>query len=260
MPLLRAVMPPFDQLTIPQPRAIGRRFPLSMRFLGLLLAVLLLGGLTAQLAVAQDSEDDVHVVPRSEPAPPAPPAQASPSQPAANPALDLHSKPLTSDVDLVLVPVTVTDPYDRLVTGLDKENFQIFDGNKQQEIKHISSEDAPISLGVIFDMSGSMADKIDKSREAVVQLMRTANPEDEFFVVGFSDRPQLIATFTQDPGKIQNELAMSQPQGRTALLDAIYLGLNTLRGAHHRRKALLIISDGGDNHSRYTEGEVRNLV
>ncbi len=256
-------MPPRNELTVSGPKAIGLPVACSTRFLGFLLAVLLLGCLPARLAVAQDSDDDVHVVPRSKPAQPAPPPPSSPpspSSPTADSPLDIHSKPLRSDVDLVLVPVTVTDPYDRLVTGLEKDNFQIFDGNKQQQISHLSSDDAPISLGVIFDMSGSMADKIDKSREAVVQLMRTANPEDEFFVVGFSDRPQLIAGFTQDPGKIENELAMGQAQGRTALLDAIYLGLNTLRGAHHTRKALLIISDGGDNHSRYTENEVRSLV
>ena len=97
-----------------------------------------------------------------------------------------HTKPMQKDVDLVLVPVTITDPMNRLVTGLEKDNFQLTDNGQPQEIRHFSSEDAPISLGVIFDISGSMTDKIDKSRQAVVEFFRTANPQDEFFLVTFS--------------------------------------------------------------------------
>ncbi len=148
----------------------------------------------------------------------------------------------------------------RLVTGLEKENFQLTDNGKPQEIKHFSSEDAPISLGVIFDNSGSMADKIDKSREAVVDFFRTANPQDEFFLITFSDEPQVLVDFTSSVEDIQSKLVYTVPKGRTALLDAIYLGMNRMRKAHYERKALLIISDGGDNHSRYTEGEIKSMV
>jgi Ca-activated chloride channel homolog len=156
--------------------------------------------------------------------------------------------------------VTITDPMNRLVTGLEKENFELTDNGKPQEIKHFSSEDAPISLGVIFDNSGSMADKIDKSREAVVEFFRTANPQDEFFLITFSEKPEVLVDFTSSVEDIQSKLVYTIPKGRTALLDAIYLGMNRMRKAHYERKALLIISDGGDNHSRYTEGEIKNLV
>jgi Ca-activated chloride channel family protein len=164
------------------------------------------------------------------------------------------------DVDLVLVPVTITDPMNRLVTGLDKDNFNLFEGKDQQDIKHFSSEDAPVSLGVIFDMSGSMASKIERAREAVVEFFKTANPQDEFFLITFADKPEQIADFTQSVEDIQGKMVYTIPKGRTALLDAIYLGVSKMRQAKYPKRALLIISDGGDNHSRYTEGETKALV
>jgi len=164
------------------------------------------------------NENDVHVTPRAKAATPDTPA------PGVNdPALKTHTKPLKVDVDLVLVPATVTDPMNRLVTGLDQVNFELYENGQRQEIRHFSSDDAPISLGVIFDMSGSMGNKIDKSKEAVVEFFRTANPDDEFFMIGFADRPQLMADFTSSIEKIQGQLVYTVPQGRTALLDAIYL-------------------------------------
>ena len=126
-------------------------------------------------ALAQN--DDIHVTPRETKKAEATPAPDMP----ADPSLRTHTKPLRKDVDLVLVPVTITDPMNRLVTGLEKENFQLTDNGQQQQIRHFSSEDAPISLGVIFDISGSMADKIDKSRQAVVEFFRTANPAGRVF-------------------------------------------------------------------------------
>jgi Ca-activated chloride channel family protein len=204
-------------------------------------------------AAAQGNDAEVHIAPR---------ISADVSKPAdtINPALKTHTKPLKSEVDLVLVPVTVTDPMDRLVTGLDKENFAIFEGKEKQQIRHLSSEDAPISVGIIFDMSGSMADKMEKAKEAVVQFMQTANPQDEFFIVGFSDRPQLLSGFTDSVGDIQSRLVTATAKGMTSLLDAVYMGMNEMKHAKHERKALLIISDGGDNHSRYTEGEIKSAV
>ena len=232
---------------------------LRKRFLLVLASLCVAGWLVASAS----AQDDVHVVPREPKDPKAAAAKAATSTPPTDlgdPALKTHTKPIIREVDLVLVPVTITDPMNRLVTGLEKENFQLTDNGQPQEIRHFSSEDAPISLGVIFDISGSMSDKIDRSRDAVVEFFRTANPQDEFFCITFSDKPELTADFTQSVEDIQSRLVYAVPKGRTALLDAIYLGMNRMRKARYQRKALLIISDGGDNHSRYTEGEIRSMV
>lgn len=203
---------------------------------------------------AQNQSDDVHIRPRIEPEGPKDPLST------IDPSLRTHTKPLKVDVNMVLVPVTVTDPMNRLVTGLDRENFTVFEGKEQQEVRTFSSEDAPVSLGVIFDMSGSMSSKIDRAREAVVEFFKTANPVDEFFMVTFSDKPEEIADFSSSVDDIQGKLIYTVPKGRTALLDAIYLGLSKMRQAKYAKKAMLIISDGGDNHSRYTEGEIKSMV
>lgn len=164
------------------------------------------------------------------------------------------------NVDRVLVPVTVTDPLGRLVTGLEMKNFRVFEDKKEQEITSLTSDDVPISIGVIFDMSGSMSDKVEKARQAAVQFMRTANPLDQFFLVTFNDRAALNSGFTSSVEDLQNRMMFTQSHGRTALLDAIYLGLSQMRRAHNTRRALLIISDGGDNHSRYNENDVREFL
>jgi len=164
------------------------------------------------------------------------------------------------DSTLVLIPVTVTDPFNRFVTGLDKENFKLTEDKKEQAILSFTSEDAPLSIGVVFDCSGSMGNKLEKSRQAVTQFFKTANPEDEFFLVEFNDGADLVEPFTTNLEEIQNRLTFTQSKGRTALLDAINLALNEMRKARNPRKALLVISDGGDNSSRYTEGEIKNRV
>jgi Ca-activated chloride channel homolog len=169
-------------------------------------------------------------------------------------------KPMKLDVDLTLVNVTVTDPYGRLVTGLEQENFRVFEDNAEQEIVRFSGEDVPISIGVIFDMSGSMADKFEKSRLAAVQFFKTANPQDEFCLVNFNDRAQLASPFTGSVEELQDRLLYTTAHGQTALFDGIYLGLSQMKGARNSKKALLIISDGGDNHSRYTEMDVRKYL
>ena len=124
----------------------------------------------------------------------------------------------------------------------------------------MSSEDVPVSIGLIFDMSGSMSDKVDKARQAAVQFMRTANPLDQFFLVSFNDRAELTSGFTNSVEELQNRMMFTASRGRTALLDAVYLGLSQMRGAHNAKRALLIISDGGDNHSRYSENDVKNFL
>jgi Ca-activated chloride channel family protein len=164
------------------------------------------------------------------------------------------------DVSMTLVNVTVTDPLDRLVTGLEKGHFRVYEDGTEQEVLTLSSEDVPVSIGLVFDMSGSMSDKVEKAREAAVQFMRTANPQDQFFLVSFNDRAELTSGFTSSVDELQNRMMFTASRGRTALLDAIYLGLSQMRGAHNGKRALLIISDGGDNHSRYNESDVKNYL
>jgi Ca-activated chloride channel family protein len=164
------------------------------------------------------------------------------------------------DVDVALVNVTVTDPYNRLVTGLEQENFRVFEDNIEQEVVTFSAEDVPISIGVVFDFSGSMANKVGKAREAAVQFFKTANPSDEFFLVSFNERAELTSSFTNSVEDLQSSLMLTSAKGRTALLDAIYLGLSQMRGARNAKRALLILSDGGDNHSRYNESDIKRLV
>jgi Ca-activated chloride channel family protein len=170
------------------------------------------------------------------------------------------SQVLHVDVELTLLNVVVTDPYNRLVTGLDPDNFRVFEDKVEQEIITFSSEDVPISIGVIFDCSGSMSNKLGKAREAAVEFLKTANPEDEFFLVSFNERADLTSSFTNSVEDLQSRLLLTAPKGRTALLDAIYLGLSQMRDAHYGKRALLILSDGGDNHSRYQENDIKRLV
>ena len=230
------------------------------RFLTLLLLCL------SGPALLGQTSQDVHITPRvKSPAPPpiTPPVNgALGSKPgvSTDPSLKTYTKPLRVDVDLVLVPVTVTDQFNRLVTGLDKDNFMLAEANRLQQIKYFSSEDAPVSLGVIFDVSGSMADKIDKARDAVIEFFKTANPQDEFFLITFADKPELLQDFTSSIEDVQGRLVYAVPKGRTALFDAVYYGINKMKDAKNSKKALLIISDGGDNRSRYTDSEIKSLV
>jgi Ca-activated chloride channel family protein len=192
-------------------------------------------------------------------------AQESPAGPAAPPPSEdtfkiQKGQPIRTDTEMTLVGASVVDPLGRLVTGLQQENFRVYEDGVEQEIVRFTSEDVPVSIGVIFDMSGSMADKIEKSRQAAVQFFRTSNPQDEFFLVDFNDRAQLISPFTASVDELQDRLMYTGAHGMTALFDGLYLGLSQMRGAHNTKKALLILSDGGDNHSRYSETEVRKFV
>jgi Ca-activated chloride channel homolog len=199
---------------------------------------------------------------------PAGPETAKPEVPPKKPAGNTeqksknlpYGKPLTTTTDMTLVNVSVLDPLGRIVTGLRQDHFRVFEDGTEQEVVYFASDDVPVSIGVIFDMSGSMADKIQKSRNAAVQFFRTANPDDEFFLVDFNDEAQLITPFTNSVDQLQNQLMYTAAHGMTALYDGVYLGLSQMRSAHHERKALLILSDGGDNHSRYTETDIRRFV
>ena len=172
----------------------------------------------------------------------------------------VHVAPLQVDVNMVVVNVTVTDPFDRIVTGLDQNNFAVYDEKVEQKIVAFSTEDAPISVGMVFDCSGSMGDKIQKSKEAALQFFKTSNPQDEFMLISFSDQPDMVSGFTGKYENLQDRLLTVKSGGRTALLDAVYLGLSEMKKATTNRRALLVISDGGDNHSRYTENDIKRAV
>jgi Ca-activated chloride channel homolog len=167
---------------------------------------------------------------------------------------------LKTEAEMTLVNVSVTDPAKRIVTGLERENFRIFENGVEQEILKFTSEDVPVSIGVIFDSSESMTDKIHESQFAALQFLRKANPQDEFFLVDFNDRAHLVRDFTDSVDDLQNYLKYAAAHGETALYDGVYLGLSQMRGAQHPKKALLIVSDGGDNHSRYSGRDVRRFA
>ncbi len=235
----------------------SRWIPVHLRWCTCLAIAILMNCGWTTLTSAQTDVNDVHVTPRTvEKTDSNVLAKESPSPSD----LKTHVRPLKATADLVLVPVTITDPMNRLVTGLDKENFQLFEGGTGQDIKTFSSEDAPVSLGVIFDSSGSMSSKMDRAKDAVMEFFKTANPQDEFFMITFSDEPEVINDFTSSVDEIQGKLIYAVPRRMTALLDAIYMGVSKMRQAKYAKKALLIISDGGDNHSRYTENEIKALV
>ncbi len=181
-------------------------------------------------------------------------------RPADGGSLSRPPANLRVDASLVLVPVSVYDPTNHPVTGLEKEHFKLFDDKVEQTVTHFSLDDDAVAVGIVLDISGSMGDKLRRSRQAAAAFFRTANPEDEFFLVEFNDRPKLVVPLTRDTDEIQAQLAFTQSKGRTALLDAIMLSLHEVVQSRKRRKALLIISDGGDNCSRYSESEVRNRV
>src|SRR5579863_6670413 len=230
----------------------------------ILLSVVVAFGFVTWARAQDDPLNKVHVPPPSSTnggSPAGAPAGVNPT--AATGDAAARARPgamIRMNVDMVLVPVTVTDPMNRLVTGLEKDDFQVYENSGQQAIRSFASEDAPVSIGIIFDLSGSMTSKLIRARESILQFIKTANPQDEFFVIGFNDRAELIEDFTNSVEDIQARLATVRSGHRTALLDAIYYGVAKMKDARHERKALLVVSDGGDNRSRYTEGEVRSQV
>jgi len=227
---------------------VGFKRILLLRYASIIASTLVLA---SAIALAQSELDTAHIFPRENP------QMLGSANLATSPG---HMHAIKQNVDLVLVPVSVTDGRQRLVTGLDQSNFQVLEGKKVQEIRHFSNEDAPVSLGVIVDTSGSMKDKMERVREAVTQFCEIANVQDEFFMITFSDEPHVATDFTNTAEDIERELLYIHSKGRTALLDAIYMGIEKMRQARYSKKALLVISDGGDNHSRYGEREVKSAV
>ena len=185
------------------------------------------------------------------------PAATTDSHP---PGAPIQVLPIHVNADMVLVGVTVVDSFGRIITGLKKNNFKVYDERVCQEIATFSAEDVPASVGIVFDSSASMTNTIERSKDAAYQFFKTSNPEDEFMLIDFNDSPHLLSGFTSQVEALEVVLPTLAARGRTALLDAIYLGLNEMKGARSNRKALVVISDGFDNRSRYTEKEVENAV
>ena len=179
----------------------------------------------------------------------------APAQPAEQPVARF-----SGGTTLVLIPATVTDPSNRFVLGLNKEDFHLYEDGVEQTVTHFSGEDSPLSVGVVFDLSGSMGFKLRTSRLAALQFLKTMNPQDEAFLIEFSDRAELISPFTNQTDQLQDKLLAAQPGGLTAMLDAAQMALQEMKKAKNPRKAILIVSDGGDNNSHYTSSEIENLV
>ena len=161
---------------------------------------------------------------------------------------------------LVSMTVTVSDKFGRFVTGLEKRNFQIFDDGVQQEITHFSDEDAPLTLGIVYDVSASMSDLTSRSFQALKRLFDTSHQDDEYFIIAFNNRAQLVQDFTVSPSEIMSRVIFVKAKGSTALYDGVYLGLEKARQGRHRKRALLIISDGEENSSRYSGRELREML
>ncbi len=171
------------------------------------------------------------------------------------------SKPISVKTDLVTLTLTVTDLYGRLVSGLKKKDFTAFDSNQEQEITFFSDADAPASIGILFDVSDSMSgEKLGKARKALERFINTSHPSDEYFLIAFNSRAQLLLDRTRDGDAVLQKLTLIQPKNNTALYDACYLGVERVTRGTRQKKAMLIISDGQDNASRYNFGEVRRLL
>jgi Ca-activated chloride channel homolog len=167
---------------------------------------------------------------------------------------------LKVETTMVLVPITVTDAKDHPVTDLTPNAFRVFEDNIEQKVVSFQQEDGPVSVGFIFDASSSMKKRMEKSVGAIEQFLKTTMPHDEFFLIRFADSPKMVTGFTDNPDDILSELSFVQPQGWTALNDAIVLGIHKMHAAKNTRRALFVLTDGSDNNSRYTDNELRNLV
>jgi len=161
---------------------------------------------------------------------------------------------------MTLVPVAVQDTSGHNVLGLERDNFRVFDGSEPRPIVSFGRQDAPVSVGIVFDCSGSMSSKFKVARDAPRQLFQQLNPEDEAFMVTVSSQAELLRDYTSNFDGLRSALLFTQPKGETALIDGAYLALAHLARAHNPRKVLIIVSDGGDNNSRYTLHELEELA
>jgi len=226
----------------------------SLPFRSFLLALFAVMFLLVSNVIAQDPGiDSPHISPH-------PNAKISSYIPAGGTLPTLSSRPMRVNVDLVLVPVTVVDSMSRPVIDLPQRNFSLLEAGIPQQIRYFSHEDAPISVALILDFSGSMRDKIEFVHQAVDEFFQNANPEDDYYVITVSDKPTLVADASQSTNTILAHLAAIEPKGMTSLYDSIYLGVNKLRSSRYQRRAMVIVSDGGDNRSRYTLKEIKSVL
>jgi Ca-activated chloride channel family protein len=197
-----------------------------------------------------------------QPAPTQAPSSQKPSTKIELPQGEVDDKaPVITNTDLITFNVTVTDIYGRFVSGLSKNAFSIFDEKLPQEISHFSDEDSPVSVGILFDVSGSMSgDKVRRARDALSHFIQTSHDRDEYFLIGFNSRAQLLMDRTRDGQSVLDKLMFVQTKNNTALYDACYLGVERVQRGTHPKRALLLISDGQDNNSRYTFNELRRVL
>jgi len=205
--------------------------------------------------------------PKEKPAPAAQEKSTTPAQEKSTPepqkklGTELDDRSLITNTDLITLTVTVTDTYGRYVSGLSKNAFAVFDNKQQQEITYFSDDDSPVSVGVIFDVSGSMSgDKVKRARDALSKFIQTSHDSDEYFLIAFNSRAQLLLDKTRDGDSVLNKLTFVETKSQTALYDACYLGVEKVQRGSHPKRALLLISDGQDNDSRYTFNELRKLL
>jgi Ca-activated chloride channel homolog len=229
-----------------------------MRKLTRFASLLCLLSLCGSTYLFSQSDDEVHVRPRNSTGEAIQPD--SEAAQSSDVVLSPRIKPLKVDVDLVLVPVTVTNAANQPVLGLEKPNFEVLENGQPQQLQFFSVEDSPVSVGLLLDVSRSMRSKIETERAAVREFFNNANAQDDYFAITFSSRPKVLTNATQSVGTIEAKLGEVMPDGNTALLDAVSLGVAKLHNARHQRRALLIISDGGDNSSRYRLGDIKSLV
>jgi Ca-activated chloride channel family protein len=206
----------------------------------------------------------VEPAPQQSPSPDASP-QKAPQKPSTKielPQGEVDDKtPVITNTDLITFNVTVTDIYGRFVSGLSKNAFTIFHEKQQQEITFFSDDDAPVSVGILFDVSGSMGgDKVKRARDALAHFIQTSHERDEYFLIGFNSRAQLLIDRTRDGNAVLDKLTFVQTKGNTALYDACYLGVERVQRGTHPKRAILLISDGQDNNSRYTFNELRRVL
>lgn len=207
---------------------------------------------------ASPSPTPEHIIESVPVAPVTAPNQSAPGQKSTS---DFSQGPVITNTDLITVTVTVTDTYGRYVSGLGKNAFTVLDEKKPQDITYFSDDDSPVSVGVIFDVSGSMGgDKIKRARDALSKFIQTSHNMDEYFLIAFNSRAQLLLDKTRDGNQVLDKLTFVQTRNNTALYDACYLGVEKVQRGAHPKRALLLISDGQDNNSRYTFGELRRLL
>ena len=212
------------------------------------IALLLIATFAQSYSTAQEKKTDADATPK-------------PTPPNKQDGTPVGDGPLIFNTDLVTLTVTVTDQYGRYVSGLQQGAFKVFEDKQEQEITFFSDDDAPVSVGIVFDLSGSMSgDKIVRARQALSRFIETSHNSDEYFLIGFNNRAQLLMERTRDGDAVLNKLTFVQTKGQTALYDACYLGVEKVQRGAHQKRAIILISDGQDNDSRYTFSEVRKLL